>query len=153
MGYWFRLHGAVVGDTTEKIAQKQIMGRFIERLRNARAKSFLENTNLINKKWKYIVTCMILLFYMKRIPGYSFCHPQKRVFTNIFLSKNLTIKFPTPKISQIANLNLKEGSAPKRQYYTWVLPWRFSLTFVFPCWHGQSHLPVTENGHKVRPSR
>ena len=100
MGYWFRLHGAVIGDSAEKIAQKQILGRFVEGLRNARAKYFLENTNLIDIKLTYVVTYMIPLFDMKRTLGYSFCHRQKRILTNIFLSKKSTIK-----ISNIKNFS------------------------------------------------
>ena len=76
---------------------------------------------------------MNLLFDLKRTLGYSLCRLKKRVLTSIFLSKKPIIKFQTSKTFKNVNLNLKESSAPNRQYYTWVLPWGFSLTFVFPC--------------------
>lgn len=65
---------------------------------------------------------MILLFDMKKTLATLFATVKKGFLLNLSLQKT-TIKFPTTKLSQIVNLNFKEGSAPNRQYYTWVLPW------------------------------
>lgn len=46
--YWFRLHSAFVRDPSNEVAQKEVMGRVIERLGEAGTSSFLLNTKLIN---------------------------------------------------------------------------------------------------------